>query len=828
MNPLVVLNLGAGNCQVGLNNVVVRLWLEDSQVPLQYGGTLPVAERLVKLYQRWQSLYEALNNPFGYRMSAASTIEFETDALTNISRAEFRKLCEQLKEEIDHWLNSAGFRNIDQQLRTQLVPNESIRVIIETEDPLLQKLPWHLWQFFEHYPKAEMALSAQDYERSHALPVRTVGPMRILVVLGHSEGINTQLDRLMIEDADAETVVLKEPKRAELDRYLWDEKGWDILFFAGHSTSQAVDIGGKLRGQLFLNPDEQLSVDQLRHALKASINRGLKLAIFNSCDGMEIARDLTALNFPQMIVMREPVVDPVAHHFLQSFLQIFSRGEPFYTAVRSAREKLQGLDSQYPGASWLPVIFQNPTEVPITWAKTSEPLHRPPLSVVGQRRPVVPPPPAPPIPRPSIVNLRHLLITSVAVTLSIVGVRTLGLLQGPELRNYDHLVRSRPVNWEQPQIDQRLLMVEIGQDDTDNYGYPIRDATLAEVLERLQQGQPRAIGVDMHRYQVNAPGRSDLLEQFEKSPNIVTVCSFDQDDREILGHPPEFSSEQAQQQVGFSDLETDDRFHPGRSIVRRHLLSYDPHLGPVSSDCSTPYSLSLNLALRYLRAEGGQTLNSNAEQNWQLGPVTFNRLAKRTVGYQQLDGQSSQILLNYRFTPQPAQRISLTDLLEGQIDDGIIRDRIVLIGVTDPIGNDYRDTPYGELPGVWIHAHGISQVLGAVLDDRPLISALPQLGQWQWGDMLWILGWAMVGGLLVWRVRSVIVVVGVGVVIILGLRQICLVMLVQGVWVPFVPALLALVGTVGILLAYKYGYVRIMTEPLVNRLAWKRSELRGS
>lgn len=820
MSPLVVLNLGPGNCQVGFDSVTVQLLFPDSQLPVKYRGrgSLPVAENLPKLYEKWRNLYEALNDRFRSRLSAKDFIEFDPEPITNVSRADFRSLSTQLKHEINEWLKSPGFRNIDQQLRMKLDTKENIRIIIETDDPLLQKLPWHLWQFFESYTKAEIALSAQEYERATSAPTKLSRQMRILVVLGHSEGIDIQPDRLMLEDAEAETVFLTEPKRSELDHYLWEEDGWDIFFFAGHSTSQAVDEAGVLTEQLFINPKEKLSIDQLRNALKASINRGLKLAIFNSCDGLGLARALADLNLPQLIVMREPVIDPVAHTFLKNFLRVFSRGEPFYTAVRSAREQLQGLEGEFPGASWLPVIFQNPTEAPIAWTRISEEPQQKQLPLPAEqqpRLPVVKPPP----PR---VNWRHVLVTSLAVALPIVAVRTLGLLQPLELSAYDHLMRSRPINSDQPNIDERLLVVEVKEEDTDRYGYPINDDVLAKALEQLQQHQPRAVGVDMHRYQVNEPGREELLEQFKKSPNLITVCSFDKDYREILGHPPEFSRNQANQQVGFSDLETDDKHQLGKPTVRRQLLSYDPHLGPVSSTCSTPYSLSLNLVLRFFEAEGVKPLKANAEQNWQMGSVVFERLAARTGGYQQLDGKSSQVLLNYRVNSLPARRVSLSELLDGKIDDSVIRDRIILMGVTDPIGNDYRETPYGELPGVWVHAHGVSQVLGAVLDERPLIWVLPQWGQWQWGDMLWILGWSMVGGLMVWRIRSVVLVGVCGVVVIFGLRQICLLILVQGGWVPFVPALLALGGTAGVLLAYKQGYLRTITEPMLNRLVWKR------
>ncbi|MEM9804464.1 MAG: CHASE2 domain-containing protein [Cyanobacteria bacterium P01_D01_bin.56] len=807
MNSLVVLNLGKGNCHEGLPIITAQLWLKDSKIPIKFTGSLPEAADLPKLYRRWRALYEALHQSMGWRLSAVNPIEFETELVTNVSRPEFYQLCDQLQLRINQWFNASGFRTIDQQLRTKLDPNDSIRIIIETEDPLLQKLPWHLWHFFEHYTKAEIALSSQEYEQVNPLPTKITPRIRILVVLGQSDKINLQPDRTLLEQLpDAETIILTEPKRADLDRWLWDEAGWDILFFAGHSTSQGVDDSGNLTGQIFINAEEHLSIAQLRNALKASIARGLKLAIFNSCDGLELARALADLNLPQLIVMREPVTDQVAHTFLQNFLYAFSHGEEFYTAVRHAREQLQGLEGDFPCASWLPVIYQNPTEVPFTWAQ---------LLGERQQRKALPNKQDKPATSVKAIHRRRVLLTSIAVTLLVMGVRTLGWLEPWELSAYDQLMRSRPAEGVMLEIDPRLLVVEITKDDVEQYGYPIKDEMLATALGKLQQHEPRAIGVDLHRQQPHEPGRVKLIEQFQKSQNLITVCSFTSEQPKLLSHPPEFSNDQASTQVGFSDAPVDGSSK--RPVIRRHLISYDPSLTPGSRYCATPYSFSFHLMFRFLNAEGVTPLEANQDGNWQFGSTVFKRLSVRTGGYQSLDGQISQVLLNYRFNPRPAQRVTLSALLDGNVSDSFIRDRIVLLGMTAPVANDEWETPYGILPGVWIHAHSISQILGAVLDNRTLIWVLPQWGGVQWGDLLWIWSWALLGGVIIWRLRSPLLLALVGVVTTVGLYQICLWMLVKGGWMPLIPSLLALIGTGGLLMTYRYTTLHLNLNTLFKR-----------
>ena len=65
--------------------------------------------------------------------------------------------------------------------------------------------------------------------------------------------------------------------------------------------------------------------------------------------------------------MREPLPDKVAHRFLQRFLEAFAAGKPLHHAVRRAREKLNRLEREFPGVMWLPMIWQNPAEPPLTW-----------------------------------------------------------------------------------------------------------------------------------------------------------------------------------------------------------------------------------------------------------------------------------------------------------------------------------------------------------------------------------------------------------------------------------------------------------------------------
>lgn len=74
--------------------------------------------------------------------------------------------------------------------------------------------------------------------------------------------------------------------------------------------------------------------------------------------------------------MREEVPDLVAQEFVKHFLGAFSGGQSSYLAVRYARQRLQALEDNYPAASWLPVIYQNPAEEPSTWREVKDSTRR--------------------------------------------------------------------------------------------------------------------------------------------------------------------------------------------------------------------------------------------------------------------------------------------------------------------------------------------------------------------------------------------------------------------------------------------------------------------
>ncbi len=768
MSRLVVLSLGQGNLDEGFPSVTAQVGEQGNSYRMKFTASLPSSPEIAQLYRNWQSLYSAFYQRLRLRLDvkeAEEDFEIEESYITNFSEVDIIDLCHHLSNSINAWLNSTEFRKIDQQLRTQLEPSEEICFTVETNDNILRRLPWHLWNFFEDYPNAEVALSTTDYQKSNKLPYSHKDKIRILAIFGNSKEIDISQDRIFLErlSGRAEIEFLVEPSLGALNNQLW-QQGWDILFFAGHSSS-------KQKGLLYINQTEAISLEKLKYGLKQAISGGLQLAIFNSCDSLCLAEQLQDLHIPQVIVMREPVPDVVAHEFLKYFLAEFSLGRSLYAAVRYARERLQVLEADYPCATWLPVICQNPAEPPMVWLEPTK----------NQKL----------IDEQKLASRNHrmqiLLIVSLVVATLVMGVRHLGILQPWELDAYEQLMVQRESH-EKP--DPRLLIVTI--DDADiqyqnqrkmDMRWSLSDEALAELLEKLEQYQPSSIGIDIYRdFPVNR-NYPELETRLRRDKRLFAVCKVSAPDDgapDGIIPPPEVSKER----LGFSDFVADSD-----EIARRQLLQMAP---PIASPCAAKQAFSLKLALHHL-SKLGYKEKINSQGDFQIGDVIFKPLKSHSSGYQGIDASGYQLLLNYRSLPDVkdiAPQVPLRKILQNQIKPELIesvKNRIVLIGVTAMSTTDDWKTPYRQkVPGVFVQAQMVSQILSAVLEHRPL------LWWWyEWMEMLWVWLWSLVGGILAWKVRKPLhmgLATGIG---LLALGSICSGIFQFAGWIPLIPSALA-------------------------------------
>ena len=311
--------------------------------------------KLPTIYQIWSESYRSLDG----KKRVIQNHNYPTNINLDVLKQKCQQRAKNLEINLNNWLDPHLLYRLKKEYN-QLEPDDEIRVIIRTSEPELTRIPWHLWRGWQELPPVEISLSSPEAKRRERTYQETV---RILIILGNSDGIDVKEDERILKQfcQEAKLIVLNEPTLPILKQHLLDKRGWDIMFFSGHSKTMDD------QGIIYINKTDTLNIKQLKEELHTATVGGLQIALFNSCDGLGIAKELETLNIPQVIVMREPVPDKVAQEFLKEFIKRFTLGETLYQSVRIARQKLKDLEEEYPCASWLPVIIQNVLEIPPTW-----------------------------------------------------------------------------------------------------------------------------------------------------------------------------------------------------------------------------------------------------------------------------------------------------------------------------------------------------------------------------------------------------------------------------------------------------------------------------
>lgn len=387
-------------------------------------------------------------------------------------------------------------------------------------------------------------------------------------------------------------------------------------------------------------------------------------------------------------------------------------------------------------------------------------------------------------------------VASLAIALVVVILQQWGSLQPLELRIFDLLVRLQP-----PQkLDPRLLIVTITEADLKTQGWPLSDEILAETLTQLQQHQPHVIGIDLYRDLAHPPGTEKLIRQLQ-AENIVAITNLGVP---RIPSPPNIPPER----IGFNDVPVDPD-----GVIRRQLLF-------ASTEEETLFSLSLQLALFYLKSQGIEAQNYSGNSNYmQLGNGVFIPLKAGNGGYTAIDDQGYQILLNYR-QPQIAETLSIGEVLAGKFNPSLVRDRVVLIGATAPSLKDSFLTPYSAaasndvmMPGVFVHAQMVSNIMSVALNDfgfnqrhnfwqSPRLFWFLPLGL----EPLWIWGWAIIGGIITWQIRHPVKQAITLSIVLMGLFAIGYGLFIFKGWLPLIAPGLAFILTSISVIAYKQVY----------------------
>lgn len=403
--------------------------------------------------------------------------------------------------------------------------------------------------------------------------------------------------------------------------------------------------------------------------------------------------------------------------------------------------------------------------------------------------------------RQQLAPLRLVALPSLLILGLILGGRWAGALQSLEWQVLDLFLKYQPTEPE----DKRILLVNIDEASIRFIGrYPIPDQYLAQSLHILQRHQPRAIGLDLFRDLSIEPGSADLTTAFREMDNLFGIEKvLERNSSNTVSPPPSLPRER----VGFVDAIFD---LDGRQ--RRVFL------GTRTPEKDFRYSLGFLLAETYLATQDIHLENGIKDPvSMRFGSTEIPRLRPNFGGYIRTntgDGDI-QMLLNFRNGSQTFQSISFKKILSGDFSPDLIKNRVVIIGLTTPSIQDYSPaaipstinfdnsvvTPKADwIYGIEMHAHAISQILSATLDQRPLINTWPD-----WLEYLCIMSGGLIGIIVAAYIHSpryTILAIALCALLVSGISYLALL---GGWWLPVVPTLASfLLISLGLDAFYQY------------------------
>ncbi len=371
----------------------------------------------------------------------------------------------------------------------------------------------------------------------------------------------------------------------------------------------------------------------------------------------------------------------------------------------------------------------------------------------------------------------------------VVAARLLGSLEGLELLALDTFLRLRPAETE----DDRIVLVGIDEADMEKTGYPIPERELVDLLNTLQTYRPAVIGLHIFQTQIAQADKTELHRSLQQHQNLIVaeriIPASDQ-----IPPPPGFPAGQ----VGFVDVLPDGDTH------LRHLIlgSFDP-----IDIKNFKFSMVIRLVERYLVSQDSSLILKNGIHDpnaMRFGKIELPRLEPNSGGYAGAEVGDVEILINFRSGRNPFRLLSLNQIKTGKFQPEWLRDRIIIVGITDPkIRPSIPTAANDEIHSLHLHAHTASQIISAVLDGRPLLKTWTD--SWEY---LWIFIWGFLA-ILLGRSdllpRTKLISIGIVLVVLIGISYL---LLLWGWWIPIVPvALVWLLNGIGYTAFYKYDWV---------------------
>lgn len=264
-------------------------------------------------------------------------------------------------------------------------------------------------------------------------------------------------------------------------------------------------------------------------------------------------------------------------------------------------------------------------------------------------------------------------VITVIVGLPLIALRHKGALERFELLQYDWatsaLAQAEPVD--------DVYLVAITDTDLSDWGWPVPDHQLAQIVETLLDAGATAVGVDIYRDVAAGQGRDALLAVLA-DPRVFVISKLPDGASVGIAAPRRAHS-------GFADIPIDPD-----GVARRALLLVN-----------TLDGLAVSLPMQLAAAHTGQPAlksDPNDPRVLMFGDTAAKPLTPGANLFRNVDTSGYQITIDYKNALPIAQSIPAAEVLT---QTGLERfdGKAAIIGVTSHSVKDYFSTPLNRSTG---------------------------------------------------------------------------------------------------------------------------------
>jgi CHASE2 domain-containing sensor protein len=347
-------------------------------------GTLSLQDNLFNSIEEWKTQYRNLCLLLKQREKYRGVIEFGVTPENNNVSDDKESIRNKLKEitlkieggndrieeeknqnegEFEKWITSISKENYVLFCDHFKAGHDNL-VFIRTDCDRIRSLPWQLLEKIIKKIRKDSNYIIQtvlmNKGTNSIVELGDNDPLKILTLKGNSKYLNTGKDIEILDEfcKSYDNIEFDYSKDRDTQGISFQDliktiqnpnANYNIIYYCGHSGN----------GNITLRDGIPVDPKHISYSLNELVRKGLKLLIFNSCDGLKLADN----NYiPCTVVMREEIPDEVSHYFIQKFIDRYEELQCIYLSMHHARNSTAEAyvnHQYYSCVDWLPIMVQS-------------------------------------------------------------------------------------------------------------------------------------------------------------------------------------------------------------------------------------------------------------------------------------------------------------------------------------------------------------------------------------------------------------------------------------------------------------------------------------